>query len=68
MEPRIGIKEIIILVAFIATYVFFIELTENRVEVARQGQMVQQEQGFTYQPPESPDTVDPETIVIDIEN
>jgi len=65
MEPQITMKELIILALCFVLYVVAVEVFEERVDVARQGQLVEQEQSFTYTPPEPPITSDGATIVVE---
>lgn len=61
-------KELIVLVLCFVLYVVAVEVYEARVETARQGQLVQQEQSFVYQPPSPPTNEDGTTIAIDVED
>ena len=67
MEPRIGLKELIILTLCFLLYIVAVEVFEDRVVIARQGQLVEQETSFTYQPPEPPKTSDGQTVTIELD-
>ncbi len=67
MAPKIGMRELIVLVLCFVLYVMAVELYEARVDIARQGQLVKQEQSFNYTPPSPPTTDDGGTMVIDTE-
>lgn len=58
-------RELIILVICFVLYVVAVEVFEQRVDIARQGQLVQQEQSFRYEPPSPPVTEDGTTIQIE---
>ncbi len=68
MVPQITMREIIILVLCFIFYIVAVEIYEERVVIARQGQLVQQEQSFNYEPPIPPSTDDGTTIIIDSED
>jgi hypothetical protein len=63
MAPEIGMRELIILVLCLVIYVTAVEVYEARVDVARQGQLVEQEQSFNYTPPSPPASDEGSTIV-----
>jgi len=67
-QVTIGMKEIIILMLCLVLYVTAIEIFEGRADIARQGQLVEQETSFTYIPPAPPITDDGNTVVVDIDN
>lgn len=67
MAPEIGMRELIILVLCLIIYVTAVEVYEARVDVSRQGQLVEQEQSFKYTPPDAPSSEDGTTVVIDEE-
>ena len=67
-QVTIGIKEIIVIALCLIIYIVAIEFYEHRVYIARQGQLVEQETSFTYEPPTPPTppvTDDGQTILID---
>jgi len=64
MAPEIGMRELIILVLCLVIYVTAVEVYEARVDIARQGQLVEQEQSFNYTPPTPPSSEDGATLVI----
>ncbi len=64
MEPQITMKSLIILALCFVLYVVAVEVFEERIDVARQGQLVQQEQSFIYEPPEPPESEDGTVAVV----
>jgi hypothetical protein len=65
MTPQITMREILILVICFVLYVVAVEVFEQRVDISRQGQLVQQEQSFRYEPPSPPVTQDGTGIVVE---
>ena len=61
-------KEIVILMICLVLYVTAVEIFEGRADVARQGQLVEQETSFTYTPPSPPTTDDGNSVVVDIDD
>jgi len=64
-QVTIGLKEILILAVCFILYVTAVQVFEGRMEIARQGQLVEQETSFTYEPPTAPVSEDGHTVVID---
>ena len=60
-------RELIILVLCLVLYVTAVEVYEARMDVARQGQLAQQEQSFNYTPPPPPTAQDGSALVFDSE-
>jgi len=58
-------RQILILVLCFVLYVVAVEISENHAAIARQGQLVKQEQSFNYVPPPPPTTEDGATVVTD---
>jgi hypothetical protein len=65
MAPELTMRELIVLVLCFVLYVVAVEIYEARVDISRQGRLVQQEQSFNYVPPSPPVTDDGTTIAVD---
>jgi len=61
-------KEILILMICLVLYVTAVEIFEGRADIARQGQLVEQETSFTYTPPSPPTTDDGNSVVVVIDD